>query len=135
MTVQATSTWIPRGDGGQFVKAVIEPKAIEAAQDVGEIILAEAQAIVPVDSGELRDSGHVVLNTDGATVLTTVQFDAGHAAYVEFGTGVRGAASEGAGPYPYDPAWPGMVAQPYLRPALDATRPELLGEYALRMRY
>ena len=45
-----------------------------------------------------------------------------YAAYVEFGTGQRGAASSGAGPGPYREDWPGMVAQPFQRPALDENR-------------
>ena len=40
-----------------------------------------------------------------------------HAAYVEFATGRRGAAT-GAGAE-YDPDWPGMAAQPYMQPAAD----------------
>jgi hypothetical protein len=49
---------------------------------------------------------------------------------VEFGTGRRGASSAGAGPYSYDPNWPGMVAQPYMRPALDTARPQILAAFA-----
>ena len=45
-----------------------------------------------------------------------------YAAYVEYGTGRRGASSAGAGKGPYSENWPGMVAQPYMRPALDENR-------------
>jgi len=49
-----------------------------------------------------------------------------YAGYVEFGTGRRGAASPGAGPFPYRQSWPGMAAQPYCRPALDIGRSQVL---------
>jgi hypothetical protein len=92
-----------------------------------EAVLEEAEAIVPVDTGELRESGHVEAPKDNAgRVVGSVVFDADHAAYVEYGTGIRGASSEGAGDGPYNPNWPGMVAQPYLRPALDKARPHIL---------
>jgi hypothetical protein len=55
-----------------------------------------------------------------------VVFDSPHAAYVEYGTGQRGEASAGAGDGPYDPNWPGMVAQPFLRPATDLSRPAIV---------
>ena len=46
---------------------------------------------------------------------------------VELGTGVRGASSPGAGPGPYKLSWPGMAARPYLRPAWDQHRREVIG--------
>ena len=94
-----------------------------SAQQGAEIVLEEAEAIVPVDTGELRESGHVEgLVEEGPRPSYAVVFDSDHAAYVEYGTGQRGAASPGAGDGPYDPNWPGMTAQPYLRPALDTSR-------------
>lgn len=131
--IRATATWTPRADSGRFVETVIAPAALDAAQGAGEVCLQEALAIVPRRTGELADSGHVETVETGKTAVATVAFGAGHAGYVEFGTGVRGSA--GAGPYDYDPDWPGMVAQPYLRPALDTARGEMLGEFALRMRF
>jgi hypothetical protein len=67
----------------------------------------------------------VVVRETGSTVVADVIFDSGHAAYVEYGTGIRGAESAGAGPYPYSPTWAGMPAQPYLRPALDIAKDEV----------
>ncbi len=134
--IRATATFTPRGNVGQFISSVIAPANLAALADVAAIVLLEAQAIVPVDTGELRDSGHVDVRETAASAVADVIFDAGHAAYVEYGTGIAGASSPGAGPYPYSATWPGMRAQPYLRPALDNMRRsgELLGEYALRMR-
>ena len=46
-----------------------------------------------------------------------------HAAYVEFGTGMRGAQStDAAAGGRYDPDWPGMAAQPYMYPAAQRAR-------------
>lgn len=94
----------------------------------GAAVLDEALAIVPVDTGELRSSGHVEVTAAGSigAASAKVIFDADHAAFNEYGTGQRGAASPGAGAGPYDPNWPGMPATPYLRPALDSARSTIL---------
>ncbi len=97
-----------------------------SVEQSAEIVLEEAEAIVAVDTGELRESGHVEIEVKGAEATSYVVFDAEHAAFVEYGTGQRGAASPGAGEGPYDPNWPGMVSQPYLRPALDTARPAIV---------
>ena len=97
-----------------------------SVEQSAEVVLEEAEAIVAVDTGELRESGHVEIEVNGAEATGYVVFDSDHAAYVEFGTGQRGATSPGAGDGPYDPNWPGMVAQPYLRPALDTARPAIV---------
>lgn len=94
-----------------------------SVEQSAEIVLEEAEALVPVDTGELRESGHVEMISD---TIAAVVFDSPHAAFVEYGTGIRGEASPGAGEGPYDPNWPGMVAQPYLRPALDTARPAIV---------
>ncbi len=132
--IHATAQFTPRNDLGRFIADRITPFVRQATLDAGRIVLAEAQAIVPVDTGELKDSGQVTLRETDVSIIADVEFTSGHAAYVEFGTGIRGSESPGAGPYDYDPNWPGMPAQPYLRPALDTARPEMLGEYALRLR-
>ena len=106
---------------------IFEQAARLSVEQGAGIVLEEAEAIVPVDTGELRESGHVeMVETSGPKPSAAVVFDSDHAAYVEYGTGVRGAASPGAGDGPYDPNWPGMPAQPYLRPALDTARPAIV---------
>lgn len=102
------------------------------------IVLEEAEAIVPVAGGELRESGRTIPATGDDTITGRIEFTAGHAAFVEFGTGIRGM---GTYPYPLPQAgvpftggwvydykhqnWIGMPAQPYLRPALDTARPAI----------
>lgn len=100
-----------------------------SVEQAGEAVLGEAVSLVAVDTGELQSSGHVEVTAAGSLGQASahVIFDSDHAGYVEFGTGIRGSASPGAGDGPYDPNWPGMPAQPYLRPALDNPRGEVQG--------
>jgi HK97 gp10 family phage protein len=67
------------------------------------IILAEAQANCPVDTGFLRDSAFMQISEDDVEI----GFEAPYASYVEFGT--------------YK-----MAAQPFLRPAFDEMEDEAL---------
>jgi len=106
-------------DNGRFVQNRITDAVRQGALDFGLAILALAQERVPVDSGELRDSGSVTATEDGKTVYVSVDFTARHAPFVEYGTGARGASSPGAGDVPYNLNWAGMPAQPYLRTAWE----------------
>ncbi len=99
--------------------ALIAQAATDGAEQWAQQVLLDAQAIVPARTGELKDSGHVELKVSSTAADASVVFDSGHAVHVEFGTGIRGAESAGAGAGPYDPNWKGMPAQPYLRPAFD----------------
>ena len=77
-----------------------------SVEQAAEVVLEEAEALVPVDTGELRESGHIEVKDIVASQLTAsakVIFDSPHAAFVEYGTGIRGASSPSAGPFPYDP--------------------------------
>lgn len=112
------------------LQSLIVPKLVAAVTEGAEAVAAEAQTIVPVDTGELRESiGIGPVEVVGTTVQGSVEATAAHAAFVEFGTGQRGAASPGAGEGPYSPTWPGMAAQPYLRPALDTARSQIIAAY------
>lgn len=111
------------------VEELIVPKLINAADRSTELVLGASQEKVAVDTGELKASGRRATEWKGKRVEGIVEYGAGHAAYVEFGTGARGQSSAGAGDVPYDPEWPGMPAQPYLRPSLDENAEEILGIY------
>lgn len=65
------------------------------AESVLPQIVSAAKRIVPVDSGDLRDSIHPEVSADGMYVVA----DEEYASHVELGTSK-------------------MAAQPYLRPAL-----------------
>ncbi len=121
-SIRATVTSTARGDTGRFIANRITPAVRAAVEASAQFVLQEAQQIVPVDTGELRDSGKTVIVEQDKRIVGNVVFTADHAGYVEMGTGQRGAASPGAGPYPYSPTWHGMPARPYLRPALDTAR-------------
>jgi HK97 gp10 family phage protein len=110
--------YVPRSSGGQFIKATVDAAVEAGIQAWAGQVLDIAQGLVPVRTGQLKDSGHVETNGPTAAVV----FDSPHAAFVEFGTGIRGAASPGAGDVEYSSTWPGMAAQPYLRPAYDAKK-------------
>lgn len=123
VSLKARVQYTPRSSAGQFIAATITPGVIASVKAAQGLIVQEAQSMCPVRTGALRESIAAVEPDDsGKTVTGAVEATAPYAGYVEFGTGIRGAASPGAGPYPYSPTWPGMEAQPFLRPALDSTR-------------
>jgi HK97 gp10 family phage protein len=99
---------------------------IAAAREIRDL----AKDLAPIQTGHLRDSIRAWETVEGATVTAGGVSNAGslldgdpasvnvdYAPYVEFGTGMRGAASPGAGQGPYG-LFPGMAAQPYMRPAV-----------------
>lgn len=121
--ITAVARALPRSAStGQFIAQRITPAVKAGVTAFANLVLEEAKAIVPVDTGELRDSGGVVVQETEKSVRALVVFTAEHAGYVEWGTGLRGSQSPGRGPYPYTLSWPGMPARPYLRPALDTAR-------------
>ena len=119
MHLTSFAKWQPRGDGGRFLASKIDDAVAAGVTEVANRIFETSQEMVAVDTGELKASGRVEVEQAGKQVFASVTYDSEHAAFVEFGTGVRGAASPGAGDVPYSPSWPGMPAQPYLRPAWD----------------
>ncbi len=124
--IRATATFRPRSDIGRFVDVKITPAVRKSVEEACQMIQERAQALCPVDTGALRDS----ITTDVEDLNKTIRGNVGphthYAAYVEFGTGIAGASSAGAGEGPYSENWPGMVAQPYMRPAFDETKPKVL---------
>ncbi len=123
--ISATSTWKPRGDLGRFVEVNIIPAVRQSVYDSCKLIETRAKELCPVDTGALRES----ITTETEDLAKTIRGAVGphmdYAMYVEFGTGIRGAASAGAGAGPYSPSWPGMPAQPYMRPAFDEAKPQI----------
>ena len=124
MRISAVATYRPRSTAGQFIAAKVTPAVTASVQASANVILDRSQELVPVGTGELKASGHVEVDESGR--VARVVYDSNHSAYVEFGTGQAGAASAWAGGGPYDPNWPGMAAQPYLRPAYEESKPGIL---------
>ncbi len=123
MNIFSSSSFVPGSIAA--VEESITSRVIVAVTEGTEVVMNLAKELVAVDTGELQASGYMTVTLSGQNVIGSVIFDAGHSAYVEFGTGIRGAASEGAGPGPYNPSWPGMPSQPFLRPALDSSWPNI----------
>lgn len=90
---------------------------------------AQAKALAPVDTGNLRSSVHAVPATVGEyAIIGRVAAATEYAAYVEFGTGQRGSGSghPKADRVSYDAEWAGMKAQPYMYPALNMNRQKIV---------
>lgn len=126
----ATATFQPVTNiKGVLDIAVLVP-VFAAVQRSQAIVVQEARAVAPVDKGDLRDSIAATEPVDdGKRITGSVVATADHAGYNEFGTGVRGASSPGAGPFPYSMNWTGMPATPYMRPSLDTARAAILDEF------
>ena len=114
--------------------AAIAPRAIAAVTTGTAAVFNRSQELVPVDTRKLKSIDTVNLKSSGSQsvawegdmVTGTVEYSADHAAYNEFGTGRRGAASGNAAPgITYNENWPGMSGSPYIRPALDESKPAI----------
>lgn len=127
--LRATAIFRPRSDIGRFVDVKITPAVRKSVEEACGMIETRAKDLCPVDTGALRDSISTTVEELGKTIRGSVAPTMPYASYVEFGTGIAGASSAGAGPYPYSPQWPGMVAQPYMRPALDEVKPQVEGVF------
>jgi HK97 gp10 family phage protein len=122
MRLQATATYKPRGDLGRYIQAHITPGVIAAVTASTELVKATAKQMCPVDTGALRESIVSEITETGKTIVGVVGPTAPYAAFLEYGTGIAGASSPGAGEGPYSMTWPGMAARPFMRPAIDENR-------------
>ncbi len=106
------------------------PESVERAiadgiNKAAGIVEGSAKRLCPVDTGNLRGSIHIMKHaTPGKEAKAVVGTNVEYAPYVEFGTGVRGAAtnenSNVAVSYAQD--WAGQAAQPFLAPALRSNK-------------
>lgn len=121
--IGATATFTPGAAVRDRVLA-----ALGRGIDIGARIVAEeAKGTVAVYTGDVQSKIEAKESTIAGNIVTAaVVSGSDHGGYLEYGTGQRGESSAGAGPGPYDPNWTGMVAQPYLRPALDTKRDEVI---------
>lgn len=142
MSIVATATFTPGGSPRQVLEIRVLVKLFAGVRRAQRVVVDHARANVRVDSGELQRSIDAREPIDNLKeIVGEVVATAGHAAFVEFGTGLRGI---GTYPFPlpqqgvpitgswvYDykrQQWVGMPAQPYMRPALDSARGEVLEE-------
>ena len=107
-----------------------------AMNEAVKLVHGQAKTLAPVDNGNLAGSIHLQVKDTGKEIQGRVYTNLEYAAYVEFGTGIKG-----NGTYPYqikglnlvykDKGWAyfdedknewiytkGQVAQPYMYPAL-----------------
>ena len=106
----------------------LSPALMEIAAEGMELARELApEGSPPRKEARLKDS----FSCEGEGLRAAVRVSNPHAAYVEFGTGRRGAASGGVSPVRggYDPDWPGMSAQPYLYPMAERMK----ADFAVRM--
>lgn len=94
----------------------------ETMTEATKLVHGQAKMLAPVDTGNLAESIHQEVTIKADNVEGRVYTNVEYAPYVEFGTG-----NKGNGSYPYDvdglelsykEDWRGMVAQPYMYPAL-----------------
>jgi hypothetical protein len=125
MNLRASSTF----KAGSFaaLESLLVPKLVNGAAAAAQAVLEISQGLVPVRTGELKASGGTSVEWTGKTVTGYVVYTSPHAAYNEFGTGRRGEESgHGAPGISYDPNWPGMTGSPYIRPAMDIGRSQVI---------
>lgn len=109
----STSTFTPNPLALDLVRRGI----LAGVQEVTQAVESQARAYAPVRTGYLVSTIESTAPEDnGSSVSATVAALAPYAVYVEYGTGMRGAATGGGEGYG---SQPGMVAQPYMRPAID----------------
>lgn len=108
----------------------------DTMNEATKLVHGQAKALAPVDTGDLAGSIHMQVKDTGKALEGRVYTNKEYAAYVEFGTGIKG-----NGTYPYqveglsleyrDKGWAyfdegkdewiytkGQEAQPYMYPAL-----------------
>lgn len=95
-----------------------------------QLVKNEAKLLCPVRDGDLRKSIRSSVSIKKGTAKGMVYTNSDHAAYVEFGTGMRGETSNlnSEVNITYKQDWSGMEAQPYLYPALKNNKDKVLGE-------
>lgn len=85
---------------GPALYAALQNALIEAFSNLSDQALSYMQSIVPVDTGQLRDSCYVVVNVVNDRIQVKIGAAASYAVYVELGTSSHS-------------------AQPYIRPTYD----------------
>lgn len=91
-------------------------------------VVSTAKQTVPVQTGTLRNSIHAKPATkQGNDIVSSVGTSLEYAPYVEFGTGVRGEATNENREVKvsYSGDWAGQIAQPFLFPALRMNKDKI----------
>ena len=113
------------------LKVNIFSEMTETVRKMADQAAATAAGLAPEGSPprtqpRLKSSFGTYIEVSEDLISASAYVDNPHAAYVEFGTGRRGAGSSSK--VSYDPDWPGMAAQPYMQPAADMAAPTFKSE-------
>ena len=140
MNIRASASFQP-GNIAAILEQII-PRAITATENATALVAEDARSFAPNDTGELQSSIGTEVQFSGTTVEGSVFASAPYAAFVEYGTGLRGEAAphgelptEGVpftGSWVYDfrkQDWKGMPARPFLRPALDINGSRIMAAF------
>lgn len=122
MPLRATASFRPNPNLAGLIPNRIAPAVRASVQASLQLIQQAAQAACPVDTGALRDSITISMEDNDTGTSGSVGPTMFYAEYVEYGTGRRGSPA----PYPHNMSWPGMKAQPYMRPAYDENKDAIL---------
>lgn len=109
---------------GADFDAANEQAAWQSAKEVQGV----AKLLCQVDTGELRDSIGARIEAQANSATGTVYTNKEHGPYIEFGTGQRGDQSVA---HRHD--WAGMEPQPFMYPALEQTRNNIVANYKRRI--
>ena len=120
--LRATAKFVPNSNLASILPNKIAPAVRASVQASLSLIQQAAQAVCPVDTGALRDSITIQMEDSDTGTSGSVGPTMYYAEYVEYGTGRRGSPA----PYPHVMSWPGMKAQPYMRPAYDENKDAIL---------
>lgn len=138
----ATASFTPGMSPRAILDVVVLVKLFAGVKKAQRVVVGHARDLVSVDSGELQQSIEALEPYDTMQeIVGEVVASAGHAAFVEFGTGLRGVGTypfplpkdgvpfTGSWVYDYKKQnWIGMPARPFMRPSLDLSRAEVLEE-------
>ncbi len=115
--IRATASLVRNPNLSRFIDDTIAPAVKKSVEASCNIIADSARSMCPVDTGNLRASITVdVQQVAFQSITGTVFATADYADYVEFGTGRRG------DPIVPHTDKPGMIAQPFMRPAFDENK-------------
>lgn len=93
-------------------KVSVQLATEKGVRRAGLLVQADAQNLVPVDTGNLRARINTTVEPTPNGAVAEVGTNAQYASYVEYGTGQRGDSSVS-----HRQDWIGGAPQPFLRPA------------------
>ena len=111
------------------VQQNITARVITAVTEGSNDVLHLSQDRVPIKTGDLYSSGHIVVTVEQQTVTGEIIYDAPYAIYPEMGIGRLGASGEWSGPYEYSDNINGFAGVGYLRSSLDDSQSDILQKY------